>query len=315
MSEPRDRKRRASRAARLALVTLGLAAMLACATVAGIDGLQIGECKGGGVCTEAGMVDGAIPPGDDSSIKPIEGGTFDGSGLPCKSLHGPSMVRVGTDTNNFCIDSTEVTVAQYREFTMAVPDAAGQPVTCAWNSAYTAAFGGPDDVPIAGVDWCDARAYCAWSGKRLCGKHASGSFQGPVSVAELGDFNTNEWLLVCSNLGQLRYPYGGIQQPTACNTLEADAGRSLPVKSEPKCEGGFRGVYDMVGNLWEWFDGPCLLPDGGADAGDAGPAKDECFVKGGAFLNGGVNLDCRVDGRGASRDRRGQEIGIRCCSD
>ena len=35
----------------------------------------------------------------------------------------------------------------------------------------------------------------------------------------------------------------------------------------------------------------------------------------GAFLNAGANLDCRVDGRGASRDRRGQEIGLRCCSD
>ena len=47
---------------------------------------------------------------------------------------------------------------------------------------------------------------------------------------------------------------------------------------------------------------------------DGGPAKDECFVKGGAYLNVGANLDCRVDGRGASRDRRGQEIGLRCCS-
>jgi formylglycine-generating enzyme required for sulfatase activity len=73
----------------------------------------------------------------------------------------------------------------------------------------------------------------------------------------------------------------------------------------------------MVGNLWEWFDGPCTPPDAGADAAtlDAGPQKDECVVKGGAFLNSGVNLDCRVNGLGASRDRRGIEIGVRCCSD
>jgi formylglycine-generating enzyme required for sulfatase activity len=58
-----------------------------------------------------------------------------------------------------------------------------------------------------------------------------------------------------------------------------------------------------------------LPPEAGVDAGDAGPAKEECFVKGGAFLNAGSNLDCRVDGRGATRDRRGQEIGFRCCAD
>jgi sulfatase modifying factor 1 len=309
-------KRRAT-FARLAVLTISLAALAACGKLAGIDGLEIGECKGGGLCAadEAGTEDAPIGPGEDGSMP--DGATgFDGSGLPCTSAHGPSMVRVGTAANNFCIDSSEVTVAQYREFTNAkAGDAGGQPKMCAWNASYAAGFGGADEIPIAGIDWCDARAYCEWAGKRLCGKHANGAFAGSVAVPDLGDFNTNEWLLACSDLGQLRYPYGGIQQPTACNTGENDAGRTLPVKSKTGCQGGFPGVYDMVGNLWEWFDGPCLPPEAGVDAGDGGPAKEECFVKGGAFLNAGVNLDCRVDGRGATRDRRGQEIGFRCCAD
>jgi formylglycine-generating enzyme required for sulfatase activity len=286
--------------------------------IAGISDLEVGECKGGICVAEGGMMDGSVAPDADAGMPNKEAGMFDGAGLPCPSPHGPTMARVGTATNNFCIDSTEVTVAQYRDFTTAVgADAGGQPAICKWNTSYTAGFGGPDDVPIAGIDWCDAYAYCKWAGKRLCGKQASDKFAGSVGLNDLGDFDTHEWLLVCSNLGQLRYPYGGIQQPTACNTIEADAGRTLPVKSKPGCQGGFAGVYDMIGNLWEWFDGPCLPADAGAEAGptDAGPDKDECFVKGGAFLNGGVNLDCRVDGRGATRDRRGQEIGIRCCSD
>lgn len=312
-------RRSARHARRLALLAVAATVVAACAKVAGIDDLSIGECKGG-VCVPEGGVESSVTDPSDSSM-PLPDGTapFDGSAIPCTSAHGPTMVRVGNAANNFCIDSSEVTVSQYAEFTAAkAGDAGGQPPECAWNTSYAAGAGGGDNIPIAGIDWCDARAYCAWAGKRLCGKHAGGKYVGKVGEADLGDFNTHEWLLACSNLGQLRYPYGGIQQPTACNTGENDAGRTLDVKSKPGCNGGFPGVYDMVGNLWEWFDGPCLPPDAGGDAagvGDGGPAKEECFVKGGAFLNSGINLDCRVDGRGATRDRRGIEIGFRCCSD
>jgi formylglycine-generating enzyme len=294
-----------------------LIVLAACAKVAGIDSLEIGECKGGLCAADGGSLDDGPPVPPEDSGPPPDGGGFDAS-KPCPGKAGPVMVRVGVEANNFCIDSTEVTVKQYRDFTVAKgTDVSGQPAKCAWNASYAAALGGTDDIPIAGVDWCDARAYCEWAGKRLCGKHANGTYAGAVGTADLGDFNSNEWLLACSNLGQLRYPYGGIQQPTACNTGENDAGRTLAVGSKANCQGGFNGVYDMVGNVWEWFDGPCVTPDGGADAAaaDSGPQKDECYVKGGAFLNAGVNLDCRVDGRGAARDRRGQEIGVRCCSD
>ncbi len=311
-------QRRARAARRLALLAATAAFVAACAKVAGIDDLTIGECKGGVCVAEGGSETSIIDPAETSAPPPDSSVPFDGAALPCPSAHGPTMVRVGTTANNFCIDSSEVTVSQYTQFVTAkAGDAGGQPPECAWNTTYTAASGGTDNIPIAGVDWCDARAYCAWAGKRLCGKHAGGKFVGKVGVDDLSDFNTHEWLLACSNLGQLRYPYGGIQQPTACNTGENDAGKTLDVKSKPGCNGGFSGVYDMVGNLWEWFDGPCLPPDAGTDAAvtDGGPAKEECFVKGGAFLNAGINLDCRVDGRGASRDRRGQEIGFRCCSD
>lgn len=303
--------------ARLAVLAGGLVALAACAKVAGIDGLEIGECKGG-ACVAEGGSDALVAPGDGGPPSPDGTTPFDGAGLPCPGEKGPVMLRVGTAENNFCIDTTEVTVGQYREFTMAKgADASGQPAECAWNTSYVAGTGGADDIPVAGVDWCDARAYCAWAGKRLCGKQQGDKFVGPITVEDLGDFSSHEWLLACSNLGQLRYPYGGIQQPTACNTAEADAGRTLAVKTKAACQGGFPGLYDLVGNVWEWFDGPCLAPDAGGDAAgiDSGPAKQECIVKGGSFASGGVNLDCRADSRGATRDRRGTDIGFRCCSD
>jgi formylglycine-generating enzyme len=305
---------------RVALLALACATVTACAKLAGIDGLEIGECKGGGLClAEGGTEDRADIPPEDGSVNPMDVSTFDSSSKPCPTgTKGPVMVRVGTSTNNFCIDESEVTVKQYTDFVTAkAGDAAGQPPQCSWNTSYQAAFGGANDIPIAGIDWCDAREYCRWAGKRLCGKHKDGAHVGAVAIADLADFTTHEWLVTCSNLGQLRYPYGGIQQASACNTGENDAGRTVPVKSKSTCQGGFPGVYDMVGNLWEWYDGPCAPFDGGADASsiDAGPAKDECYVKGGSFLNSGTPFDCRVDGRGASRDRRGQEIGFRCCAD
>lgn len=313
--------RRTVRARRFALVAVAAAVLAACATVAGIDGLEIGECKGG-VCEPeggGGSLDG--PVGSDSETStPGDATVFDATGLPCPSgTAGPVMVRVGTKDNNFCIDSTEVTVGDYAAFTTAKgSDTSGQPAVCAWNNSYTAGTGGATpNIPIAGIDWCDARAYCEFAGKRLCGKRSGGKFVGAVGLADLNDFNGHEWLLACSSVGQLRYPYGGVQQPTACNTGENDAGRSLPVKEKALCQGGYPGVYDMVGNVWEWFDGPCSPPDAGGDAAgaDGGPQKEECIVKGGSYLISGSNLGCASDGRGAARERRAFDVGVRCCAD
>jgi formylglycine-generating enzyme required for sulfatase activity len=302
----------ASGARLLAVVAGALVVLAACAKVAGIDGLEIGECKGGPCGAEAGGEDAPVI-GEDEGLVPTESGSLE-SGRPCPGLKGPAMVRVGTAVNNFCIDSTEVTVAQYREFTSATPDGtAEQPPECAWNASFAPAAGGAaDDLPITGVDWCDARAYCAFAGKRLCGKQKNDTFAGSVMASELADFNTNEWLLACSNVGALSYPYGGIHQPKACNTGEADAGGVVPVHSKPLCQGGFTGVYDMVGNVWEWIDGVCSVPDGGDAA--AGPGKELCIAKGNSYLNSGINVTCRPDGK-MPRDRLSVDVGIRCCSD
>jgi hypothetical protein len=74
----------------------------ACAKVAGIDDLEIGECKGG-VCVSEGGIEGSssADAADTSTDVPDALVPFDGSALPCKSAHGPTMVRVGTTANNF----------------------------------------------------------------------------------------------------------------------------------------------------------------------------------------------------------------------
>jgi formylglycine-generating enzyme required for sulfatase activity len=296
------------------LLVLGLAS---CATVIGIDGLEIGECKGGGDCSrfEAGAGDGDATGGDGAT-----GQDGDVDATPegeCPGTAGPVAVHVGGTHNRFCIDSTEVTVGQYRAFLDAMDGGVGgQPPECAWNTSYTPGVLGADDIPQTGIDWCDARAFCLWAGKRLCGKVTNGVGAGPLSSEELGDVTANQWLIACSAEGQLAFPYGSVRQPGACNLPESDAGKALPVGSTPTCMGGYPGVYDMVGNVWEWID-ICRPYDAGADAApvDGGPQKDECIVKGGSFASApSEKLNCRVDGVGGTRDVRSAEVGFRCCS-
>jgi formylglycine-generating enzyme len=300
---------------RRAAIAAALVAWVAgCAAVIGIDTLEIGECRGG-VCEP----DGGIIL-EDTGVT-IEGGGQDvqrpDTGAPCIGAGGPEMVRVGDEDNSFCIDATEVTFGQYRAFLLAKGgDTSGQAAECTWNHSFQPALGGDDELPVNGVDWCDARAFCQWAGKDLCGKQVEGQRVGPVTTDDLESFETHQWLLACSARGQRRYPYGGTHRPTACNTGDNDAGRTLPVGSMPECVGGYPGVHDMIGNVWEWYDGPCFPSDAGAlaDGGDGGPARHECLVKGGSFEASGLNLDCAVEARGTLRERASADIGFRCCS-
>src|SRR5262249_40663852 len=112
---------------------------------------------------------------------------------------------------------------------------------------------GPADRPVHAVDWCDAFAYCAWAGKRLCGRIAGGSVD-PTFGTDLA--SESEWYNACSRGGQHAYPYGDTYDPRACNGLEygAGTGPQLPVGSLSSCTGGFAGLFDMSGNVSEWED-------------------------------------------------------------
>jgi formylglycine-generating enzyme required for sulfatase activity len=292
----------------------------ACATVIGIDDLTIGACKGG-VCgpdgSSSGGPDGSSSGGPDGSSSGGPDGSLPDSG--CPSQGGPGMVRVGGPLNNFCIDSTEVTIGQYRTFLNAtVNDAGPVPSVCAWKTSNAPGVLGADELPQTGVDWCDAYAFCQWAGKHLCGKVVNGKASGSVSVPEISDPSVSAWYIACSAQGQLKYPYGSVLKPGACNVLEKDAGKTLPVRQMTECQGGYPNIYDMLGNASEWFDGPILPLDAGvvdAASQDGGPATDALVVKGGDFNSPEAQVDCRVNGVGARRLTRNVALGFRCCSD
>ena len=221
---------------------------------------------------------------------------------PCPGEAGPIAVRVGA----FCIDRTEVTRGQYHRFVEAGVDAKAQPASCAWNATFVP-VGGPlaPDLPVTYIDWCDAYAYCAWAGKRLCGAIGGGA-NDPADYANAA---RSEWFHVCShdNDGQHAYPYGPTyDNGLLCNDANRDAGSVTAAGSLPGCQGGFPGVFDMSGNVWEWEDS---CEAGAAEAG----TDDACRLRGGPFNLGVANTRCNVDHANA-RTFATANVGFRCCS-
>jgi len=204
---------------------------------------------------------------------------------------------------SYCVDSTEVSNAQYLEFLVAKgTDMTGQDPWCAWNTTYTPSTGlwpPSDQLPVKHVNWCDAFAFCKWAGKHLCGKIGG----GPNSFADYANPTASQWYNACSHGGAWTYPYGTAYQPTACNTLDNGVGATVPVGSKVTCEGGFPGLYDMSGNVWEWEDA-C---NGNTDQ------NDQCRIRGGPYDNGGDYGMCSTSDGALRNDPRA--FGFRCCAE
>jgi formylglycine-generating enzyme required for sulfatase activity len=213
----------------------------------------------------------------------------------------------------FCVDAKEVTNKAYGAFVAAAePPAAGSQITeCAWNATYAVTLGA-DDLPVGGLDWCDAYAYCAWAGKRLCGAVAG----GPLPYDDFqSNPNTSRWYVACSHAGANAFPYGKTYDPLACNGRPLEAGAPLPVGSLASCEGGYPGLFDMSGNISEFIDSCDTTPQSGC--GSSGPECDLCLLVGGGFLSGGGDggdIACTYQNL-IYRKAHYVDNGVRCCAD
>jgi hypothetical protein len=208
----------------------------------------------------------------------------------------------------YAMASTEVTHAQYAQFLAENFEpgfvAGWLPSACAFKTDFTPAMwdvDAPADLPVVQVDWCDAWAYCEWSGQHLCG--AVGG--GPTPLDQLDNPAMSQWVRACTGGGTTIYPYGVSFAADACNGMEAGFGQLLDAGSLAGCEGGYPGIFDMSGNVWEWenaCDDDPILP--GAD--------QPCQVRGGSYFSIDVNLRCTTDIE-QTRDFRNHHTGIRCC--
>lgn len=246
--------------------------------------------------------DAAVTLRADDAAAPVEASTD-------AADTGPSPVAIrdpGQPT--FAIDRNEVTVAEFRAFRAAAAFDAGKlPAECSFKTDFGphagCGFLEVDTLPVHCVDWCDAYAYCAWAGKRLCGKRGG----GPVATADFDKTKNDEWTRACAGpLTADRYAYGPKLDPTRCNTGALDAGAPVAPGSMPGCAGNEPGLFDMSGNLGEW-ENSCEPPNGMAPNG-------YCMIRGGSFHHPAPDSKCNYGVLG----RRGDafdDVGIRCCDD
>jgi formylglycine-generating enzyme required for sulfatase activity len=194
----------------------------------------------------------------------------------------------------FYINQHEVTVAQYASFLSATgsvrpPDD--------WESASPATGG---QLPVAGVDWHDADAYCRWAGKRL-----------PTEA---------EWEKAARGTDGRTYPWGNVS-PTVENanyentSPEAYNGGLARVGTHRLGDSPY-GVSDMSGNVSEWVAD--WYSESGAPSearNPKGPASGEKkVIRGGGRFDPGYRM-VATKRYYAEPSTRSGDIGFRCARD
>jgi hypothetical protein len=124
----------------------------------------------------------------------------------------PSGMIAIRASSSYCIDAREVTNGEYAAF-LAASAVVADPVGCEWKRGdhvpSSWAQRGADDLPVRGVDWCDAVAYCTSAKKNLCGRIGG----GPVPFSEFRNPSVSAWFNACSAGGTRTYPYGDVYDP------------------------------------------------------------------------------------------------------
>jgi formylglycine-generating enzyme required for sulfatase activity len=271
------------------LVTLAVA-LVGCQLLVGIPEVSLDPSAGAGAQpdADAGVADGA----GDGATTPCRGTLADGGPRP-----GPEMVLISASAGDYCIDATEVTVAQFNAYLIASGERIDTPPVCAKALPPPLVDSDPSraDHPAGKLGSCDAWSYCRWAGKRLCGTIGDGG-----SVRGI-DLDKTEWGFACTN-GRLNsaFPYGPTYDPTACTT---DSGASTPVGSMPRCHGTvapFDRIFDLSGNAAELVNDLATIDDSVAAHGGSLKSADNSGCAAAAGFAGYVfNFD---------------EVGFRCCA-
>jgi formylglycine-generating enzyme required for sulfatase activity len=270
--------------------------------VGAMDAAEAGAMDAG--ATDATAMDAAVADADDAGVTDAaEAGATDASEGGCPGTAGPPAIRVSVDAGpSFCIDTMEISNGDYATFLasgFSLP-AANVPAGCSGVTSYTPSTGWPSPyprLPVIQVNWCQAYAYCAWAGKRLCGEIGGGS----LPPSDMANASVSQWFFACSANGTLAYPYGNTFDVTVCGGNFTTSIENVGTPTQ--CVGGFPGLYNMSGNVWEW-----------TDSCDATDPTAHCHAMGGAF--DGTNTDNACNGqRPWTRTDGAANIGFRCCSD
>ncbi|MEP6894390.1 MAG: bifunctional serine/threonine-protein kinase/formylglycine-generating enzyme family protein [Chloroflexota bacterium] len=162
----------------------------------------------------------AGPPSSDGMVK-MPAGSYEVGITPPDDYHSATTT---VDLPDFWVDIYQITNAQYQQYIDAT------------NAQAPEIWPGENDHPVRGVTWDQANAYCSWVNKRL--------------LIEA------EWEAVGRGpgIGPQLYPWG--TDPTAGGKTfgmpdqDTYAVGTQPFNVSPS------GIFDLVGNVWEWVDKP-----------------------------------------------------------
>jgi formylglycine-generating enzyme required for sulfatase activity len=217
----------------------------------------------------------AYPAASGSSWVLIPAGEFDmgcsSDDTECNPTEFPRRhIAVPTP---FEIMDRLVTVAQFRDW--ASSSQRKLPTQPKWSA---------DDAPVVNVTWDEAVAFCSASGTRLPTEiEWEYAARAGSAAARYGDFEAIAW-------------YAG-----------NSAKRAHPVGQ--KAPNGF-GLYDMLGNVWEW-SADVFRSTPGTGEGATALAGDLRSLRGGSWKNKARQI--RVSNRGRlAPDDREDDDGFRC---
>lgn len=274
-------------------VLLSLVATMGCQAVWGFEDFEPGA-------------DGSGSTGSGGVAAAASGGTAGGSGGALCTAGDAPPDTVGVQlASGDCIwmDSTEVTIGAYAAFTEALAQnpnlAAYTDVPCQDKLDFEPSCGADagvsadPELPITCVDWCDARAYCRFTGKQLCGEPSA---------------SESWWQSACTSGGaQFSYPYGSEYDAQACNGSDnighgcnpdctlAPAGNQTACKTPS-------GIFDLSGNASEWVD----------ECSGSSNMNETCAIRGGNVSQTASALGCESS-QTPPRSTRTPFIGFRCC--
>ncbi|WP_461145140.1 formylglycine-generating enzyme family protein [Salinifilum aidingensis] len=154
-------------------------------------------------------------PADGSLMVKVDASVF---------LSGPSNEPVWVPA--YYVDVHPVSNVEYARFVAATGHSSPQHWTGGTHSAELA------EHPVVFVTWKDAAAYAQWAGKELP--------------------SAQQWEKAARDTRGTVYPWGDQPTPAKCTVRESGIGASTPVD---RCQSGASpyGVYDLCGNVWEWF--------------------------------------------------------------
>jgi formylglycine-generating enzyme required for sulfatase activity len=226
----------------------------------------------------------------------------------CDAIEKPARQMI--ISSGFWIGQTEVTVSAYRRF--AQETSRRMPPEPKWLDRSLNPKWQDLEQPIVNVTWDEGQAFCRWTGGRLPteSEWEYAARAGDIS-SRYGDIDSIAWY--ANNSGSV--PFDGEatmrSDPHAYGDLLFKSG-AHPHHVAQKYPNRW-GLYDTIGNVWEWTDSS--FPNAGQQiqANESGTSdlRTPQVLRGGAwsFL---ARLN-RVSAKGsAPRVHRSTSIGFRC---